>query len=524
MTSTPLPADKREPYTRQARRKTREDRYKPKVAGPPHGKASRIGQKKPSVSKRGKNKSSIPTLEYKAQPPNVVQDRLTLRSSGLFRHGRASSPVRRTDLPNLSFSEVDFLSSKPNGKENQTQVEGSSPPSKNSCKRGESWSAEIKPRNVQTDDIRHPSQPFSESQDQFEATGLKLESKSHNRAADSPSSAYSWSETNSIPPKKPRLSSNLASPRVHQPLSTHTRANTPHRDTQSRPTQTILDCSSPMGLRVNSLVFRNAYLSNQPEENDHAWNYYTLENLLQLEEEILPPEPAQSCTEEAGSTFDSNETDNKIFTRFERQFRDAKPSYCGSKRVQRSEPDEIVSSGIFKRRHRNNTLLSESARLQTIDSYFGQNLIPSGHSLRPCSARSAPAGSIGIERAGNLSELPCQLESGNSQPLNPIDSREKRDVSKENFLCPDDVFFNSSSGDFDDQFSSHRSISPLTSVQAGFNGLGHQDVPVVESGSSEHNDRPYLSNFRKITPDPTPCDDIPSTIVRENFWRPNRLY
>ncbi|KAI4166686.1 MAG: hypothetical protein LQ343_007839 [Gyalolechia ehrenbergii] len=100
-------------YEKRSRHRTREDRYvlkqdkkrdKPKEGGKVTGlKAKR---------RRKRTEKSGAALMHNFSANNVEPERLTLKGTaplGLFGKGRASSPVRRIGLPDLTFSEMNFL-------------------------------------------------------------------------------------------------------------------------------------------------------------------------------------------------------------------------------------------------------------------------------------------------------------------------------------------------------------------------------------------------------------------------------
>ncbi|KAL8848612.1 MAG: hypothetical protein Q9221_006386 [Calogaya cf. arnoldii] len=100
-------------YERRPRHKTREDRYdlqkdkKPEKTKDVKSKA----HDKPKKKRKGVQKSGA-ALMQNFSAGNIDTDRLTLKATapvGLFGKGRASSPVRRKGLPDLTFSEVNFL-------------------------------------------------------------------------------------------------------------------------------------------------------------------------------------------------------------------------------------------------------------------------------------------------------------------------------------------------------------------------------------------------------------------------------
>ncbi|KAL8862802.1 MAG: hypothetical protein Q9178_000744 [Gyalolechia marmorata] len=101
-------------YERSSRHKTREDHYDlPKDKKRDNTKEAKPkAHDKPKKKRKGVEKSGG-ALMQKFSAKNIDTDRLTLKTRvpvGLFGKGRASSPVRRKGLPDLSFSEVNFLS------------------------------------------------------------------------------------------------------------------------------------------------------------------------------------------------------------------------------------------------------------------------------------------------------------------------------------------------------------------------------------------------------------------------------
>ena len=105
-----VPLDTGKTYERRARHKTRPDRYVLKTdKKTSHKPAQEKGDKKPKRRRRKKNGLSL-NHDFKA--PNVPQDRLTLKPNtgpGIFHKGKASEPVERRGLPDLTFSEMTFL-------------------------------------------------------------------------------------------------------------------------------------------------------------------------------------------------------------------------------------------------------------------------------------------------------------------------------------------------------------------------------------------------------------------------------
>ncbi|PBP22383.1 hypothetical protein BUE80_DR006729 [Diplocarpon rosae] len=100
----------REKFEKRARHKTREDRYEPKKKEERSEKTEKKREKRGDRRRAAKESGEKLMQNFSSQ--NVARDRLTMRPSngpGLFKNGRASSPARRRGLPDLAFSEMDFL-------------------------------------------------------------------------------------------------------------------------------------------------------------------------------------------------------------------------------------------------------------------------------------------------------------------------------------------------------------------------------------------------------------------------------
>ncbi|KAI6250179.1 hypothetical protein HI914_01759 [Erysiphe necator] len=113
-------------FCKRMRHKTREDRYDiNKKRMIKHKPVNRTSEK----SRRNLRKSNkIHKHVHSFSSKKIGADRLTLRPSnnrGIFKNGRASSPVTRRGIPDLSFSEMEFLrrSSKVSLKENGGRVQ-----------------------------------------------------------------------------------------------------------------------------------------------------------------------------------------------------------------------------------------------------------------------------------------------------------------------------------------------------------------------------------------------------------------
>ena len=105
-----VPQDTGKKYERRARHKTRPDKYVLKTGKKTvHDPAQEKNIKK---SKRRRRKNNGLSLNHDFKAPNVPQDRLTLKPNtgpGIFHKGKASAPVERRGLPDLTFSEMTSL-------------------------------------------------------------------------------------------------------------------------------------------------------------------------------------------------------------------------------------------------------------------------------------------------------------------------------------------------------------------------------------------------------------------------------
>jgi hypothetical protein len=97
-------------YERRRRHKTKADKYDLKARSKRQDTVIDVVNKS-GLSKKRKKKSGV-VLNENFRAPNVAQERLTLRVTGgpgIFKNAKASSPVRRRGLPDLTFSEMNFL-------------------------------------------------------------------------------------------------------------------------------------------------------------------------------------------------------------------------------------------------------------------------------------------------------------------------------------------------------------------------------------------------------------------------------
>lgn len=98
-------------YDKKPRHKTRTDKYDLKISSKSRDMGEADTRKKKSSKRRRRKSGLVLNCDFKA--PNAAQDRLTLKANsgpGMFHKGRASSPVHRRGVPDLSFTEMDFLS------------------------------------------------------------------------------------------------------------------------------------------------------------------------------------------------------------------------------------------------------------------------------------------------------------------------------------------------------------------------------------------------------------------------------
>lgn len=106
------PHDPSEKYARRPRHKTKANRYEYKGDVIRKSPVKTISKSKQRRSRRNKTGGTL-NQDFKA--PNVKQKRLTLKMSagpGIFGKGKASALLRTAGLPDLTFSEMNFLSKK----------------------------------------------------------------------------------------------------------------------------------------------------------------------------------------------------------------------------------------------------------------------------------------------------------------------------------------------------------------------------------------------------------------------------
>ncbi|KAJ9389109.1 hypothetical protein DTO063F5_2269 [Paecilomyces variotii] len=96
-------------YERKSRAKTRPDRYQPKATTIPQRIASTSRQRNNKPRRKRRRHTQI-SEDFNAA--NVTTDRLTVQPGhrmGIFGKGRTSTPLKPRDLPDLTFSEMNFL-------------------------------------------------------------------------------------------------------------------------------------------------------------------------------------------------------------------------------------------------------------------------------------------------------------------------------------------------------------------------------------------------------------------------------
>ncbi|QDS72935.1 hypothetical protein FKW77_008184 [Venturia effusa] len=124
------------PYQRKKRHKTKADRYALKLqerencAEDQHDeKQKRRGARKNKETKRSRKDKSAPVMVRNFHAANVPRERLTLQPQanvGIFKRGKASSPFRGRGLPDLAFSEMNFLSKRKYAAEEVAETEETS--------------------------------------------------------------------------------------------------------------------------------------------------------------------------------------------------------------------------------------------------------------------------------------------------------------------------------------------------------------------------------------------------------------
>ncbi|ERF70151.1 hypothetical protein EPUS_00338 [Endocarpon pusillum Z07020] len=100
-----------EQYERRPRHKTKANKYDLKMRAKSREARDIAGGDRKS-NRRRRRKSGL-TLNSDFKAPNVVQERLTLKANsgpGMFHRGKASSPVHIRGMPDLCFTEMNFLS------------------------------------------------------------------------------------------------------------------------------------------------------------------------------------------------------------------------------------------------------------------------------------------------------------------------------------------------------------------------------------------------------------------------------
>ncbi|EER25855.1 hypothetical protein CPC735_042990 [Coccidioides posadasii C735 delta SOWgp] len=317
-TELPLPE---KTYEKKPRRKTRKDRYDPKDAAKTHKAAKFAENTTSSRPEKTKCKRGKKLLEDQFVAPNVSQQRITLGSSfdmGLFARGRASSPVRRCELPDLAFSEMRFLSrhrrqhqplntvdeSKGNASIRPPIVEISEYFSRpqSTGKPAKSCSSAIlqqRPEPLKCGDVSNFAKQASVSKDDSPAPlgdlchGLETKDSHSVKRARRSTTYYTWSDTNAK--DSPKSDIKTGGDELHG--TTH---QISARDVASRQDfwTKISSAEDDSGhdpciiSKVYDMVFKNAYLG-QPYEMpaSSGSQIYTLEELQSLASRHLSSAP-----------------------------------------------------------------------------------------------------------------------------------------------------------------------------------------------------------------------------------------
>jgi hypothetical protein len=98
-------------YEKRPRHRTRIDKYDSLIRSKSRDVSESEGGKRKCNKRRRKKSGHVLNSDFKA--PNAAQDRLTLKANsgpGLFHKGKVSSPMRIRGVPDLSFTEMNFLS------------------------------------------------------------------------------------------------------------------------------------------------------------------------------------------------------------------------------------------------------------------------------------------------------------------------------------------------------------------------------------------------------------------------------
>jgi hypothetical protein len=121
-----------ERYERKSRHKTKADKYDLKPTSRSRAKED-ADTRKTRSTKRPRRKSGL-TLNNEFKASNATEGRLTLKGNGgpgMFQNGKASSSLQKRGLPDLSFSEMKFLSKR---QDHQTDSKEGKPISKSKKK------------------------------------------------------------------------------------------------------------------------------------------------------------------------------------------------------------------------------------------------------------------------------------------------------------------------------------------------------------------------------------------------------
>ncbi|EFQ98959.1 hypothetical protein MGYG_01971 [Nannizzia gypsea CBS 118893] len=275
--SSPDKLGKNARYQRQPRHKTREDRYEPRTTARRPRKTHRQVKRLASDRKLGNT-----AIKDNFKPPNISQTRLTLNATagGLFRHGRASSPVIRSEQQRNSLHQSQ-----------QNTISKYFSPSRSANPQCATRAHLENPRDLELAkptgttrrllsrvDAGHSASPscssWSKARSHYPNPSKKRTlSEIEGSVADSGRSTtyYTWSRTNS------KLSSS-------DPKGSH---RTDH--ISEKPSRPISAGSSQLDSRVQNMLFHNAYIAGPLEQSGkRAQKPYSLEGLLQKAAETSP--------------------------------------------------------------------------------------------------------------------------------------------------------------------------------------------------------------------------------------------
>ncbi|KAJ5114980.1 hypothetical protein NUU61_000739 [Penicillium alfredii] len=204
----PIPHKRaRHEYERRPRHKTREDRYDYKAPGSGAGIRQKSNKEKKKRPRRRKN-----IMHDELRAANVTQERLTLRHTanlGFFNKGRSSSSAKPHEaVPDLVFSEMNFLSRTGHGLNHSTMViESQKPKTEDGKVHQRQQLPSALPRLIPPNDTSGTPHFFAPSDSQCRETQMGVHEPwqvprdlqhEKNKKVEAPQSAtpYTWSGSN----------------------------------------------------------------------------------------------------------------------------------------------------------------------------------------------------------------------------------------------------------------------------------------------------------------------------------------